>query len=323
MKFSLLALSLAASVLLVCLTFATVHAADSSPVQLPDQFYVSTGTTIPFTTMEPVTQSGAMYVDAPRRKMRVDTFWQDQSRSIIVDGEAGHCFVLESKNGGTCRVLDMRFPRNTPFFHSIPSHFIPDAESFRVRGVPVRLYSGAEQAEYLQEVNFYVRNMSVASDVVDDDHLDGNVRTIVTEVPILWRIETRRSHRREIVPPTPDNIPNWRFFGQPLNELVPLEEPHSTALETLDTDVPVTVDFFNFVPKAPDHNVFVMPSHCHKAPPRFNDDGSETSAMHHDARAFSPQRVLIDLSFHSVAMDALQKGRTTPQGKQPSPQDDL
>mmetsp|Transcript_26920 Transcript_26920/g.31088 ORF Transcript_26920/g.31088 Transcript_26920/m.31088 type:complete len:328 (-) Transcript_26920:148-1131(-) len=293
-------------------TFARVDAAGAPRSQLPDQFYATTGTTIPFTTMEPVSQSGAMYVDAPKRKMRVDTFWQGDSRSIVVDGDAGRCFVLESRNGGACRVLPMTFSHDTPFFHAIPDTFISDSEKVRVRGVPVTRYSGVEQGEYLQEVSFYVRNTSIPVNVVNDSHLDGSTDTLFHDVMELWRIETRRSHRREITPPPyPDDaMPNWRFFGQPLNELVALDEVHTTALEGIDMDVPVTVDFFNFVARAPDASVFQMPSHCQQT-----DDTKSATTMQHDAKAFSPQRMLVDLSFHGVALSAIHRFQQQQDGR--------
>lgn len=271
----------ASAILAVCL----LSVMGEHLVTLPQQFYASVGTTIPFTAIEPVAQTGSMYVDAIRRKFRVDTFWMDTSRSIVVDLEQGHCFVLQNHQ---CRMIKID-NNDRSFSFGVPKGFAVHPERYLVRGVPVTKYSGVEAGDYLMQVDYYMRNMSFVDPRIVPEHEADPIP--VAQVPILWRIETRRSRRKEIGA-APIQPPNWRFFGHPMDELVVPEEPFSTSLESISADVPVTVDFFNFVPMQPDPNVFTIPSTC--------EQHSSSEEFDHDVDVFAAQRLLVDLSFRSV-----------------------
>jgi hypothetical protein len=275
---------------LVVVAAAIFLLAGASPlVALPDQFYVTLGTTIPFQGADPVAQTGGMYVDGVHRRFRVDTFWMESSRSIVVDHEQGVCFVLHNHDCKMMRIAKAHGPRagQPASLLGVPEGFTVHPELYNVRGAAVRRYSGVERGDYLQQVDYYIRNMTFVNPRIIPEHPDDERQA--TQVPVLWRIETQRSRRRELrAPPAAET--NWRFFGQPLNELVPLDEPMSSAVEQVIADVPITVDFFNFVPMQPDPNVFLMPTTCEQLP----------EELQRDVDIFSAQRLLVDLSFHSA-----------------------
>jgi hypothetical protein len=267
---------------------AAIAVSGSPLVALPEQFYVTLGTTIPFTGVDPVAQTGGMYVDGVHRRFRVDTFWMETSRSIVVDLERGICFVLHNHN---CKMMQIGKStgksKGAASLLGVPEGFTLHPDLYNVRGAAVKRYSGVERGEYLQQVDYYIRNMTFVNPRVIPEHQDD--APVTTQVPILWRIETQRSRRRELRA-APVKETNWRFFGQPLNELVPLDEPMSSAVEQIIADVPITVDFFNFVPMQPDPNVFLMPATCEQL----------SEELDRDVDVFSAQRLLVDLSFHSA-----------------------
>ncbi len=200
------------------------------------------------------------------------------------------CFVLHNHDCKMMRIAKERSAGRKGGATSllgVPEGFTVHPDMYNVRGAAVRRYSGVERGEYLQQVDYYIRNITFVNPRIVPEHEGDPAPT--AQVPILWRIETQRSRRRELRAP-PVKETNWRFFGQPLNELVPLNEPISSAVEQVIADVPITVDFFNFVPMQPDPNVFLMPTTCEQL----------SEELDRDVDVFSAQRLLVDLSFHSA-----------------------
>jgi hypothetical protein len=65
----------------------------------------------------------------------------------------------------------------------------------------------------------------------------------------------------------------------------------SKALAKVVRDIPVTVDYFNFVPIRPDDSTFEAPGTCSE---------TATDTFEHDVDVLETQRHLIDLSFNSA-----------------------
>jgi hypothetical protein len=265
--------------LVVCATCAS-EGDHGLTVRFPAQFYVNLGTTIPLHE-DPVAQSGSMYVDLLAQMVRIDNFWHGNSRTFVADMNAQRGYVV---NNGECKVLRLT-GRLTPY--GVPQHCLKDDDQYLVRGVSVARYSGVEHGDTLQHVDYFIRNASMQSlsfGEGDGDH------TTTTYYNVPWRILSRRSLRKELRAPPPKNVPNWRFFGEPMDELVQMGE-FSSALDSMVDNVPVTVDFYNFVPAAPDPHVFVPPATCAEPP---------TEEFSHDVDIVMTQRLLVDLSFNTA-----------------------
>lgn len=247
-------------------------------VMFPQQFYVTTGTTIPFPDQDPVAQSGAIYYDGLNERVRVDNFWLGSSRSLIADLKHNTGFVI---NNNECKKLVL----TGKLVHAgVPITAVRDPEPAAVRGVLTQHFSGVERGEHLNHVDFFVRALNISGIDPDDDR----------QIFIPWRTLSRRSVRKEIAP-APAKVPNWRFFGQPLDELVEYDSP-SHALEQVVSDVVVTTDFYNFVPTQPDPSIFIAPTTCSEIPA---DEPEMTFS--NDVESFGVQRTLTDLSFTSKA----------------------
>lgn len=250
-------------------------------LQFPEQFFVSTGTTIPFKEVDPVAQSGNIYFDVPNSRMRIDNYWLGMTRSFIADMSKRKGYVI---NDGVCNTVALtgRLLRA-----GIPMSFMRDPELNVVRGVPVRHYAGMQSGDTLQHVDYFVKQLNITA-LNEEGGED-----VVATVTFPWRVLSRRTARKEISPP-PADMPNWRFFGEPMmDELVAYDEP-SKALERFSADVEVTVDFYNFVPIAPDPSLFTPPATC-------EDDTSDQSPnFAYDVDLMTAQRLLVDLSFNSA-----------------------
>jgi hypothetical protein len=293
-------LAVATVTLLACCCNLFVKAASDSDedagmsLRFPAQFYVNIGTTIPIAD-DPVAQSGSMYVDLPAQMIRIDNFWHGNSRTFVADMTRQRGYVI---NNGECKVLRLT-GRLRPY--GVPQVCLRDDDLYLVRGVSVVRYSGVEHGDYLQQVDYFVRNATIHPSPVVFDGSSGDPGTApsnkessssAASVPYIlpWRILSRRSHRKELRAPPVKNVPNWRFFGEPMDELVQMGE-FSSALETMVDDVPITVDFYNFVPAAPDPHVFMPPTSCAEPP---------TEEFSHDVDIVVTQRLLVDLSFNTA-----------------------
>ena len=255
-------------------------------VRFPDQFRASVGTTIPLLDTEPIAQSGAIYYDAIHNRFRVDSFWMNTSHSIIANFATGDYSVLSNGLCRRVRTKKMSHGATMPPF-GVPDGFMRHADSFAVRGVPTYRFSGVERGEYLMQVNYYIRNMTVAVETIDAEGVSHNE----LKIPSLWRIQSQRSRRRELRAPTATS-PNWRWFGQPMNELTVPDEPYMKSVDLLVENVPITMDFFDFVPTMPDPQLFILPRNCDLVNEEGHDDGQ-------DVNIFAAQRLLVDLSFFS------------------------
>lgn len=269
---------------ILCL-FVFVTYSGATLVTFPLQFRATVGTTIPLLNGEPIAQSGAIFYDALNNRFRVDSFWMNTSHSIIANFASGDYSVL---NNGQCRrVKTAHVPQSTsmPKF-GVPDGFMRHAELYAVRGVPTTRFSGVERGEYLLQVDYFVRNMTMATQTVDRE---GTTRDTL-QVPSLWRMQSQRSRRKELRGPDGAS-PNWRWFGQPMNELVVAEESYMNVVDRMVENVPITMDFFDFVPVMPDPNLFVPPTSCEIVSDDAHDDTKP------DFHVFAAQRLLVDLSF--------------------------
>ncbi|RNF01721.1 hypothetical protein TraAM80_06905 [Trypanosoma rangeli] len=273
-------------------------------VPFPPSFFVTTGTTIPFLFSAPVAQSGAIYVSNRTRQLRIDNFFLGSQYSFIVDGARRRGYLLENYapgsygasregKGSFCRTFKMT---GDVASFGVPDEFLKHTEPSLVRGVEVLRYTGYDRDSTgpLQQVDYYVRNMSFKL----PGERKGSVEEFVFSIP--WRVQTRRQQQalKELTD-APITVPNWRYFGGPFfDELVMPDEPYYTHLQRLMEDTVVTVDFYNFVPIAPDPSVFIVPSDCEKTDAEAEGSNVDISLAH---------RLLVDLTFYSKAgREALQ-----------------
>ncbi|RNF14188.1 uncharacterized protein Tco025E_05939 [Trypanosoma conorhini] len=296
------------ALLLVFILLAYASAVGAVLVPFPPSFVVTTGTTIPFLFSTPVAQSGAIYVSNQTRQLRIDNFFLGNQYSFVVDAARRRGFLLEIYAPGSyaasyegkssfCRTFKMA---GGVASFGVPDEFLKHAEPSLVRGVEVARYTGYDRDSTgpLQQVDYYIRNMSFK--------LPGEGKAGVEEFvfTIPWRVQTQRQQQalKELTG-APATLPNWRYFGGPFfDELVMPEEPFDTHLRRLMEDTVVTVDFYNFVPIAPDPSVFTVPSDCQEV-------DAETASSKVDISL--AQRLLVDLSFYSKA------GRHTLRDKPP------
>nr|CCC93193.1 unnamed protein product [Trypanosoma congolense IL3000] len=258
----------------------------------PPSFYVTTGTTIPFTSSSPVAQAGSIYVSNESSRMRVDNFFMGFQYSFVVDGKNGRGFVFESnvasssggaggENGASaCRVFALRRGFEGP---GVPDEFVKHAELSLVRGVKVWHFTGYSRsgAGPLQEVDYFVRNVSTQA--------------------VPWRVQMRRQRQapKELTG-SPVTLPNWRYFGGLFfDEVAMPRKPFDDHLERLMQDTTVTVDFYNFVPVEPDPSVFAVPAHCEESSVKFSSSDVDISLA---------QRFLVDFSLYApIGQEMLQE----------------
>lgn len=270
-------------------------------VPFPPSFYVTIGTTIPLSSSLPVAQSGAVYVSHRTGQLRIDNFFLGSQYSFVADGARRRGYVFESHapgsfgaareggggGGSFCRAFAM--VGGVANF-GVPDEFVKHAEPNLVRGVEVLRYTGYDRDSTgpLQQVDYYVRNVSF--------RLPGRAGDAVEEVTftIPWRVQTqRRKEAPKEITDAPTTLPNWRYFGGTFfDEVAMPDEPFSTHLRRLMADTTVTVDFYNFVPSAPDPSVFAVPSDCEEM------DAESTSSVVDISLA---QRLLVDLSLYTAA----------------------
>ena len=266
----------------------------------PDTFYVSVGTTIPFAggSSDPVAQTGAIYVDGPGSRMRIDQFWMGSSRSFVADVKLKKGFVISN---GECKSFVLRGGDLDGF--GVPQGYVRDEKAATVRGVEVRRYFGVDRGEYLQEVEYFVRNVTfVLPDSVPPPGGTESEQPLERfTITMPWRIRSQRTARLAIAA-APSTMPNWRVFGGPMmDELVRIDEPFSRAMEIVHR-TPVTMDFYDFVPVTPDANVFAQPLDC----PWIGDssdswsDADSGNSEHDVLDIFSACRLLLDLSFDTA-----------------------
>ena len=276
----MLSATLFAVAAIACIAFSA-FADDGLSVRFPSQFYVNVGTTIPLHD-DPVAQSGSMYVDLPNQMIRIDNFWLGNSRTFVADMARQRGYVV---NNGECKVLKLT-GKLMPY--GVPQFCLRDDDMYLVRGVGVARYSGVEHGDTLQHVDYFVRNVTAVKSFTFGD--EGPTTDESSSYAMPWRILSRRSLRKELRAPPAKNVPNWRFFGEPMDELIQLGE-FSSALEMAVDNIPVTVDFYNFVPAAPDPHVFVPPASCVEPP---------AEEFPHDVDIVVTQRLLVDLSFNTA-----------------------
>ncbi|KEG13280.1 hypothetical protein DQ04_01101010 [Trypanosoma grayi] len=284
-------LQLIAFLLCACVTQAVL-------VPFPPSFYVTIGTTIPFPSYTPVAQSGVIYVSNQTKQLRIDNFFLGSQYSFVADGVRQRGYVLENHapgslsagregKGGFCRTFAMAGDVSK---FGVPDEFLRHAEPTLVRGVEVLRYTGYDRDSTgpLQQVDYYVRNISFRLPT----EVKGALQEVVFTIP--WRVQTRR-RQQEVKELTgaPSTVPNWRYFGGSFFDEVAMPgEPFTTALQRLMEDTVVTVDFYNFVPIAPDPSVFTVPSDCEEA---------DAETMTSDVDISLAQRLLVDLSFYTTA----------------------
>ncbi|EKG07517.1 hypothetical protein TCSYLVIO_001351 [Trypanosoma cruzi] len=278
--------------------FVYASAVGAVLVPFPPSFFVTTGTTIPFPLATPVAQSGAIYVSNKTKQLRIDNFFLGSQYSFIADGERRRGYVLESHapgsfgasyegKGSFCRTFKMTGDVTS---FGVPDEFLKHAEGNLVRGVEVTRYTGYDRDSTgpLQQVDYYVRNMTFKL----PGEKKGTVEEFVFTIP--WRVQTQRQQKalKELTG-APVTVPNWRYFGGPFfDEVITPDEPFVTHLQRLMEDTIVTVDFYNFVPIAPDPSVFKVPSDCEEV-----DAGTASS----NVDISLAQRLLVDLSFYTTA----------------------
>lgn len=234
----------------------------------PASYYVSTGTTIPLHGTA-LAQSGAIFSHGPLGLLRLDQFHLGQQHTFIADNSRRRAYVFETgpPEGGRerqtrCHVFNA--------VGGVAALCIPRAaaeagggEGCTVRGVPVRRYRGLDRRNGpLLQVDHYVLNASAGG-------LGGGA---VGPLLVPWRMQSRERPAAELkgIAGAPLSVPNWRFFGQPMFDEVdfPLDGTAGggTALAAWAAESdPVTVDFYNFVPVAPDSSVFAVPDECRRA----------------------------------------------------------
>lgn len=299
-----------------------------SNVNFPPQFYVTTGTTIPFIGSDPVAQSGAIYYDEVNQRIRVDNFWLGNQRSFVVDLGKERGYVLSN---GQCSVLKLTGGLKR---YGVPDGAIRSLDPVSVRGVPVLHYTAVEKEETIQLVDFFVRPMNLsfvydaddlASDYVADAEplddketaerkaaaaeTDAKIREDEGAFFVPWQIKSKRLRQRTIAPSaftSTNPLPNWRFFGEPMDEIIPADEAADEfgngpsidgkfvprgAVEKLVEDVTVTIDFYNFVPAQPSPSIFEMPSVCADQSPR--------AEFNYNVNVHQTQRLLVDMTFNS------------------------
>lgn len=352
----LAALLVAAAASVGCATTATAGSSSStsggfseestgyapSGINFPPQFYVTTGTTIPFPGADPVAQSGAIYYDELNQRVRVDNFWLGNQRSFIVDMAAQQGYIVSNEQ---CTALRLTGGLKR---YGVPDGAIRSLDSVAVRGVPVLHYSAVEREDTIQQVDFFVRPMNLSSVLFGaDDADDGDdasasgalgeyeggdaadpeaalraaaaakareeqMKESVGGFFVPWQIRSKRLRQRTIAPPSAaTDLPNWRFFGEPMDEVISVEDAEAEfggggargpdgkftpasrgAVEKLVEDVTVTVDFFNFVPSQPAAAIFEPPLVCQGQAPRHTFD--------YKVNVHQAQRLLVDMAFNSA-----------------------
>lgn len=266
----------------------SLPAPPSQPATFPTEFMVSTGTTVPFADIDPIAQSGAMYFDLGESRARIDNYWMGNQRSFIADLKRQRGYLLSNS---ACFVSTLTGSL-LPF--GVPMGSIRDSDAHLVRGVPVTRYTKSGRGASLSDeksvydVDFFIRKMNLSYVSVED----GSVKTTSYNIP--WRLTSRRSHRKEIAgAPQTETKPNWRFFGEPIvdDALIRYEaSSHKDAISRALGDIPITVDFYNFVPMVPDANIFEPPATCVEPP---------VESFGHDVDLVEIERHLMDLSFTS------------------------
>lgn len=254
-------------------------AEDVSRPTLPDQFVVFTGTTMPFGDLEPVAQSGAIYYDRVNGKLRIENAWMGDQRAFLADTKRNRAYLI---NNGQCVTSIIK---GTIDPVSVSKRAARDREINSVRGVDVNRYHEViREEEGLLHVDYYVRqsNFTVVEKKVDT--------RIAFWVP--WRVTSHRVLRQELIASdSASQQPNWRFFGEAVSDAIVRYGSDGKALSRLTRDVTVTVDFYNFVPMAPDPSVFDVPEALCQGPP--------TETFEEDIDLFEVQRQLIELSFNN------------------------
>lgn len=309
----------------------TIHASQQSQtspqpppshlVKFPENFIVTTGTTIPLTEGEPISQSGTVFLSLAEKKMRVDNRWMGKQRSFIVDmkKQRGFLFTNEASGGNFhCVASKIKGGDLMPF--AVPRYAEKISDSSNSRNDPsasvrhisthghFRMFEHDAESvnSKLLQHDFYVRQHNLTHMMPDG-----------TEVALSYyyplRIETRAADRKEIAPP-PREKPNWRFFGSDLSEedaVVNKKAATTTASSSSATnekgvvrksDVQqlvhesiITIDFFDFVPIQPDPSIFDPPAQC-------NSDFTN-GEFDHDVDPFEVQRHLTELSLATAAGD--------------------
>lgn len=296
-----------------------------SNINFPPQFYVTTGTTIPFIGSDPVAQSGAIYYDEINQRVRVDNFWLGNQRSFVVDLGKERGYVLTN---GQCSVLKLTGGLKR---YGVPDGAIRSLDPVAVRGVPVLHYTAVEKEETIQLVDFFVRPMNLSfvydpEDLATEDVEEGDEKEMAERKAaaaasdakmredegaffVPWQIKSKRLRQRTIAPSgftSTNPLPNWRFFGEPMDELISADDAAEEfgngptidgkyvprgAVEKLVEDVTVTVDFFNFVPSKPSPSIFAMPTLCADQSPR--------AEFNYNVNVHQAQRLLVDMTFNS------------------------
>lgn len=269
--------------LVICFLAALIAALAAADValkrpHLPDQFIVTTGTTMPFPDADPVAQSGAIYFDRRNGQMRIDTFWMGTQRSFIADTQRGRAHII---SGGSC-VTSYIKGKLVPV--AVPAAAARDHDVNAVRGVNVDRYHHVVRDDDLVHIDYFFRlsNFTVPGETGE-----------AADYWVPWRVTSRRVERQEMIAAPERPNPNWRFFGEPIDDAIVRFGGSSRALTKLTRGLTVTVDFFNFVPMAPDPNVFETPEALCSDPP---------SATHKDdLELFQVQRQMTELSFNNEA----------------------
>lgn len=269
----------AAPAVLLLVLIASVTRGQKTHIQFPEQFVVSTGTTLPFDT-EPVAQSGAIYFDYPNGKLRIDSFWMANQRTLVVDVPRKRAYIQSNTECVTSKITG-KLKRL-----AVPDAAVRDVDTFIVRGVKVAKFAVVDRTDEaeLVEIDMYLRQNNFT--VVGDDPKD--VTTVSYWVP--WRVTTERTDRKELAQTYGDG-PNWRYFGERVSDEIVRADGGSQALATMTRDIPVTMDFYNFVPMVPDPSVFEVPPTCIEPPTETAED---------DLDVFELQRMMTTLSFNNA-----------------------
>ncbi|KAG8343942.1 hypothetical protein ERJ75_000770800 [Trypanosoma vivax] len=279
--------------LIFCLILLPTWLADAANPTFPSNFYVNTGITIPFPLYGAVSQSGFIYSSNSSGQLRIDNFFMGNRLTFLADIGLRRGYVIEDGAGSSykaarssCRSFKMG---GGVVAFGVPERFVKHAEPTLVRGVEVVHYSGfdRDRSGPLQEVHYFVRNMTVRPLPKSQATRGGSVFTLP------WRVQTKRSGRalREVAG-APTTLPNWRYFGGPfLDEVAVLVGSYAAHLERLMWDTSVTVDFYNFVPEAPDPSVFAVPANCEEV---------NAQSAGGDVDISLAQRLLVDLSFYTT-----------------------
>jgi hypothetical protein len=272
----------AASALLL-FAFASIMGVTAAPTRptLPDQFIVSTGTTLPIPDLEPVAQSGTIYFDRPNGRMRVDAFWMGTTRTLLVDIARQRAHIINGASCTTSAVTGALLPV------SVPEAATRDHDKHAVRGVEVdRFHHIVREERDLVHIEYLLRRSNVTVTAVSPELAES-----MPHYWTPWRITSRRAERREMIPAPDSPNPNWRFFGEDVSDAIVRYGGDGRAIARLVRDVTATVDFYNFVPMTPDPSVFEAPDAlCSGAP---------TAEHGEDFDLFTAQRHMMELSFNS------------------------